>query len=95
MEPLQTTRPENEALMIQTIEELAELSQALTKGLRALAGDKTLEPGTFWLKMIAEEIGDVEIMIDKIVDYYDMQDAVEVFKKAKISRTEKRLRSLK
>lgn len=49
-----------------TIEELGELSQALSKYIRHMTGDETLRKNIYNIyDMIIEELADVEICLDK------------------------------
>lgn len=82
-------------LTILTMEELAELTQALSKSLRGLYNDPSLAKDVCWLKMIVEEVADVEIMLSRLVEKYDIRADVNEVKKQKIKRTLQRLSSLK
>ena len=61
---------------IVAIEELSELQKELTKDLRGNANDEH----------IAEEMADVEIMLEQLKIMYDNNDNVKRYKELKISR---------
>lgn len=61
---------------IVAIEELSELQKKLTKDLRGNANDEH----------IAEEMADVEIMLEQLKIMYDNNDNVKRYKELKISR---------
>lgn len=82
-------------LTILTMEELAELTQALSKSLRGPYNDPSLAKDVCWVKMIVEEVADVEIMLSRLVEKYDIRTDVNEVKKQKIKRTLQRLSSLK
>lgn len=82
------------ALHTLSMEEMAELSRALSKAIRACSGDKTLME-TPWLYNICEEIADVQICLERLIDHYDIKDSVFEFKNQKLERTLKRLNNLK
>lgn len=65
-------------------EEMAELQKELCKALR----------GTPSLKNIAEEIADVEIMLEQMKEYYSLHDFVRDSKEYKIKRLEKILKEI-
>ena len=62
-------------------EEMAELIKELSKNFR---GQKNRDA-------IAEEVADVSIMLEQLCMIYDIKDAVEVWKRRKLDRLEKRL----
>lgn len=66
---------------LMAIEEMSELTKALSKFKR---GEDDVDP-------IAEEIADVEIMLEQLKELYDCRDAVERWKDYKIKRLEARL----
>ena len=70
-----------EAQLIVAIEELSELQKELTKHLRGKGSRKN----------IAEEVADVEIMIEQIRYLFNLGISVEMVKKIKLERLEKRL----
>ena len=70
--------------IIVAIEECSELQKELTKALR----------GKVNLLGIAEEIADVEIMLEQLKLIFDNRQEVEKFKNAKIVRLNKTLRSM-
>lgn len=74
----------------QTIEEMAELTQALTKFWRY----KGVEQATYnELKSdIIEEIADVQNMIEQLAFLFNAGDTVETIKRQKIDRQAKRVR---
>lgn len=72
------------AQMVVAIEECSELQKALTKTLRE-------QPN---LLNIAEEIADVEIMIEQLKLIFKNERQVEEFKKHKLMRLEKNLKSV-
>lgn len=63
------------------IEEMAELEKELCKNIRGY--DNRVE--------IAEEIADVEIMLEQMKILFDIEDSVETYKAYKISRLKDRL----
>lgn len=73
---------ENQTRMV--FEEMAELQKELCKALR----------GTPSLKNIAEEIADVEIMLEQMKEYYSLHDFVRDNKDYKIKRLEKILNEI-
>ena len=87
-----TLQPMIVGLGIQTMEECAELTQALSKMVRAFTGDATLQKDTPWLYMLTEEMADVKICMDRLMKYFDVEDDVEEIKDQKISRTLERLK---
>ena len=70
-----------EAQLIVAIEECSELQKELTKYLRGKGSRKN----------IAEEVADVEIMIEQIRYFFDLGISVEMVKKIKLERLEKRV----
>lgn len=62
-------------------EEMAELIKELSKSFRGAANRDA----------IAEEVADVSIMLEQLCMIYDIKDAVEVWKRRKLDRLEKRL----
>jgi len=62
-------------------EEMAELIKELSKNFRG-------QPNR---DAIAEEIADVSIMLEQLCMIYDIKNAVEVWKRRKLARLEKRL----
>ena len=60
------------------IEELSELTKELTKGLRKDSHGSHMH--------LAEEIGDVEICLEQLKQYYKMEKEVAFFKKFKLER---------
>ena len=69
------------------IEEMAELQKALLKYRRA---DRP-ELQVLRMKDIAEEIADVQIMLDQLIEVYDCRDDVERMIGYKIERQLKRI----
>ena len=67
--------------LVVAIEELAELQKELTKALRGKPNRGN----------IAEEIADVEIMVEQVRQYFNLGLSVDVVKKHKLERLEKRL----
>lgn len=63
------------------VEEMSELTKELVKDLRGIADEKH----------IAEEIADVEIMLEQLKIIYNNSDIVEKFKVAKLERILKNL----
>lgn len=70
-----------EKQLIVAIEEMAELQKELTKILRN-QGD---------IDRLAEEVADVEIMLEQVRYFYGLGLSVETVKKLKLERLEKRL----
>lgn len=63
------------------IEEMSELTKELVKNMRGFENcDK-----------IAEEVADVEIMLEQVVRIYDIEADVEKWKNKKLERTKERL----
>ena len=75
-----------DAQLIKTIEELSELSKALCKYLNSDNNVNGL------LDNIAEEIADVEIMIEQLKIIFDNADKVLFVKFSKIKRLEGRVK---
>lgn len=79
--------------VIQTVEELSELSQALCKSLIRLNYTKekiSLES----VDNIFEEMADVEIMLEQCkMIFYKSEDKINDYKNKKIKRLERRLMS--
>ena len=64
----------NDAIVIISIEEMAELIQALCKTLRLMLGDKTLRKTEKEVSaMVDEEIADTEIALHRLVDIMGYQ----------------------
>lgn len=70
-----------DAQITMVFEEMAELQKELCKNLRGK--ENRIE--------VAEEIADVEIMLDQMKIYFGIQDAVKVYKDFKLLRLEERL----
>ena len=70
-----------DAQITMVFEEMAELQKELCKHLRGK--ENRIE--------VAEEIADVEIMLDQMKIYFGIQDAVKVYKDFKLLRLEERL----
>lgn len=64
---------------IVAVEEMSELTKELVKDLRGIADEKH----------IAEEMADVEIMLEQLKIIYNNSDIVEKFKIEKLERLEK------
>ncbi len=81
--------------MIKTIEELAELSQSLSKALVRLnsKSDKTLSADLKSVNNIFEEMADVEIMIEQCKMMFKCKEEVQNWKEKKISRLAERLKN--
>lgn len=73
---------ENQTMMV--FEEMSELQKELCKALR----------GTPSLKNIAEEISDVEIMLEQMKEYYSLHDFVKDCREYKTKRLEKILNEI-
>ena len=70
----QTCQMYNDAIVIISIEEMAELIQALCKTLRLMLGDKTLRKTEKEVSaMVDEEIADTEIALNRLVDIMGYQ----------------------
>ena len=63
------------------MEEMGELIKELSKDIRG-KGNR---------KCIAEEIADVQIMVEQMVRYYECLDLIKEYKHKKLQRLEKRL----
>ena len=64
----------SEAIVINAMEEMAELIQALCKTLRLMLGDKTLRKTEKEVSaMMDEEIADTEIALNRLVDIMGYQ----------------------
>ena len=71
-----------------TIEELSELTQALTKYVRYMISDETLRKDRIGIQeMILEELADVEICLEKFkkIMYIDESD-LDIIKQYKVKR---------
>ena len=70
----QTQQMYSEAIVINAMEEMAELIQALCKTLRLMLGDKTLRKTEKEVSaMMDEEIADTEIALNRLVDIMGYQ----------------------
>lgn len=70
----QTQQMYSEAIVINAMEEMAELIQALCKTLRLMLGDKTLRKTEKEVSaMVDEEIADTEIALNRLVDIMGYQ----------------------
>lgn len=70
----QTQQMYSEAIVINAMEEMAELIQALCKTLRLMLGDKTLRKTEKEVSaMVDEEIADTEIVLNRLVDIMGYQ----------------------
>lgn len=70
----QTCQMYNDAIIIISIEEMAELIQALCKVMRLMIGDKTLRKTEKEVSaMVDEEIADTEIALNRLVDIMGYQ----------------------
>ena len=70
----QTQQMYSEAIVINAIEEMAELIQALCKVMRLMIGDKTLRKTEKEVSaMVDEEIADTEIVLHRLVDIMGYQ----------------------
>lgn len=64
----------SEAIVINAMEEMAELIQALCKTLRLMNGDKTLRKTEKEVSaMVDEEIADTEIVLNRLVEIMGYQ----------------------
>ena len=72
----------------QTIEEMAELTQAITKFWRYTGDDAQQLKGL--KNAIAEEIGDVEIMLEQLKLIFENETPVSIEKEYKLARTYER-----
>ena len=84
-----------ENVLLQCTEEVGELTQAMTKYQRIVKGDKACRVDIQHTEqMIAEEIADVEICIEKVKYLMDSLHElyfIELIKEQKIERTERLL----
>lgn len=71
----------SEIQMVVAVEELSELQKELCKSLRQ-------EPD---VQHIAEEIADVQIMLEQMMMLYDCHESVEVWRHSKVARLRDRL----
>ena len=70
----QTQQMYSEAIVINAMEEMAELIQALCKVMRLMIGDKTLRKTEKEVSaMVDEEIADTEIALNRLVDIMGYQ----------------------
>lgn len=70
----QTQQMYSEAIVINAMEEMAELIQALCKVMRLMIGDKTLRKTEKEVSaMVDEEIADTEIVLNRLVDIMGYQ----------------------
>lgn len=70
----QTQQMYSEAIVINAMEEMAELIQALCKTLRLMLGDKTLsKTEKEVIAMVDEEIADTEIVLNRLVEIMGYQ----------------------
>lgn len=70
----QTCQMYSDAIIIISIEEMAELIQALCKVMRLMIGDKTLRKTEKEVSaMVDEEIADTEIVLNRLVDIMGYQ----------------------
>ena len=70
----QTCQMYNDAIVIISIEEMAELIQALCKTLRLMLGDNTIRKTEKEVSaMVDEEIADTEIALNRLVDIMGYQ----------------------
>lgn len=78
--------------MLQTIEEMGELIQAICKYQRIETGDRTCNKQQFDVSYnIAEEIADVEICLEQLKYLMYNSHLVDIIKAQKIKRTKERL----
>lgn len=78
--------------LLQCTEECGELIQALSKYQRILQGDKTCQTGMCHAEyMIADEIADVELLLEQIKYLLGNEREVIERKLYKLERTEQRL----
>lgn len=71
----------------QTMEECAELIQALNKYLRVSGENRPASEKTAAIMSIAEEIADVQVTICQIKEYFQLEKEVAEIIKSKIDRT--------
>ena len=70
----QTQQMYSEEIVINAMEEMAELIQALCKVMRLMIGDKTLRKTEKEVSaMVDEEIADTEIVLNRLVDIMGYQ----------------------
>ena len=70
----QTQQMYSEAIVINAMEEMAELIQALCKTLRLMLGDNTIRKSEKEVSaMVDEEIADTEIALNRLVDIMGYQ----------------------
>lgn len=70
----QTQQMYSEAIVINAMEEMAELIQALCKVMRLMIGDKTLRKTEKEVSaMVDEEIADTEIVLNRLVEIMGYQ----------------------
>ena len=70
----QTQQMYSETIVINAMEEMAELIQALCKTLRLMIGDKSLRKTEREVSaMVDEEIADTEIVLNRLVDIMGYQ----------------------
>lgn len=70
----QTQQMYSEAIVINAMEEMAELIQALCKVMRLMIGDKTLRKTEKEVSaMVDEEIADTEIMLNRLAEIMGYQ----------------------
>ena len=70
----QTCQMYNDTIIIISIEEMAELIQALCKTLRLMLGDNTIRKTEKEVSaMVDEEIADTEIVLNRLVDIMGYQ----------------------
>ena len=81
--------------MIKTIEELAELSQNLSKALIRLnsKSNTTLSADLKSVNNIFEEMADVEIMLEQCKMMFECETEVQDWKEKKIARLAERLKN--
>ncbi|MCR5255050.1 MAG: hypothetical protein K6D96_03890 [Acetatifactor sp.] len=75
----------------QTIEEMAELTQAINKHWRKF-GDDTTDKGNPYYKNIVEEIADVEVCLEQLKALLNCKNQVEDVKIWKVERQLERIR---
>ena len=89
----QTQQMYSEAIVINAMEEMAELIQALCKVMRLMIGDKTLRKTEKEVSaMVDEEIADTEIVLNRLVEIMGYQgqrlEKVKQIIEHKIDRTD-------
>lgn len=75
--------------LIMLMEESAELTQATTKLFR-VAGNPNFNEK---LSHFAEEIADIELMIDEFVDFWSLQELVQAWRSKKLERLKEILKN--